>query len=346
MFSILLYYCYTPIDDPENFRKEHHLYCLSLNLKGRIIIAKEGINGTVSGIKENCEKYMQFLKSDARFKNIEFKIDEHQGHVFKKLNARVKPELVSLGFPELDPNKKTGVYLEPNEFKRLIHSPPLPPSPPKSPQRGDFPTPLPKGKGDSKSDGKVPPSGGFRGAGRGAVVVLDVRNNVEHKIGKFKNAVTLNIDHFRDFTSKVKELERYKNCRILTYCTGGIRCEKASAYLIQQGFKDVYQLHGGIINYGYKEGGKDFDGSCYVFDSRIAVDVNKVNPVVISRCYICDSTCDRMVNCANPECNLHVPICCKCSEDYEGACSKACMVDPKKRTYNGNGYYQKRYSPG
>ena len=93
-YSILLYYCYTPIDDPENFRKEHHLFCLSSNLKGRIIIAKEGINGTISGIKENCEKYMQFLKSDARFKNIEFKIDEHQGHVFKKLNVRVKPELV------------------------------------------------------------------------------------------------------------------------------------------------------------------------------------------------------------------------------------------------------------
>lgn len=296
-YSVLLYYCYTNIDDPEKFSVEHHLFCLSLKLRGRIIIANEGINGTVSGLKVQCGEYMHFFKSDLRFKNIEFKIDENKDHAFKKLKVHLKPELVTLGLHTLDPNKKTGEYLEPAEFKRMMV--------------------------------------------QEETVVLDMRNNVEHNIGKFKNAVTLNIDHFRDFTSKVKELERYKNYKILMYCTGGVRCEKASAYLLQQGFKDVYQLHGGIINYGNKAGGKDFDGSCYVFDSRIAVDVNKVNPVVISRCYICGSTCDRMVNCANPECNLHLPICKKCGLTYEGACSKECMAHPKKRPLRESGYYQK-----
>ena len=96
---------------------------------------------------------------------------------------------------------------------------------------------------------------------------------------------------------------------MITYCTGGIKCEKASAYLLENGFENVYQLHGGIIKHGLEAGGEDFEGKCYVFDNRIAVDVNQVNPRVISKCYICETDCDRMVNCANPTCNLHVPIC-------------------------------------
>lgn len=176
---------------------------------------------------------------------------------------------------------------------------------------------------------------------RDDVVVLDTRNNIEHEVGKFKNALTLDIDHFRDFADHVKHLEPYKDKKILAYCTGGIRCEKATAYLLKQGFKDVYQLHGGILNYSQKTGGKDFDGKMYVFDSRVVSPVNHVNPTVISKCYICGDTTDHVVNCANPECNLHEPICPKCLEEYEGACSTECKNHPRKRSYNPSGYFVK-----
>jgi UPF0176 protein len=117
---------------------------------------------------------------------------------------------------------------------------------------------------------------------------------------------------------------------------------------LEKGFKNVYQLHGGIIKYSLEEGGEDFEGKCYVFDNRVAVDVNKINPKVISTCYICGTPCDRMVNCANPDCNNHVPICEKCGWEMEGACSEPCKQNPRKRVYDGTGYYSTKpngYNP-
>jgi UPF0176 protein len=171
------------------------------------------------------------------------------------------------------------------------------------------------------------------------VVVLDVRSNYEHSVGRFKDAVTLDIQNFREFPEKINELEHLKDKKVITYCTGGIKCEKASALLLEAGFKDVYQLHGGIIKYAKETGGKDFEGVCYVFDGRITVPVNSVNPKTISTCYICNTPSSRMVNCANPECNVHVPMCEKCGEEMEGACSTECKTHPRKREYNGTGYY-------
>ena len=133
------------------------------------------------------------------------------------------------------------------------------------------------------------------------IVILDVRSNYEHELGRFKNAVTLDIENFRDFPDKLNELEQYKGKKIVTYCTGGIKCEKASAFLLEQGFENVHQLHGGIIKYGLEAEGEDFEGKCYVFDNRLSVDVNKVNPKVVSKCFVCETHSDRMVNCANPE---------------------------------------------
>jgi UPF0176 protein len=303
-YSILLYYCYTHIEDPEQFREAHHLYCLENGILGRIIVAQEGLNGTVSGLQENCEKYMRDLKADPRFAHTEFKVEAHDTHAFQKLHVRVKPEIVHSGLTHIRPQEKTGKYVEPDEFKQM------------------------KDKDD--------------------VVLLDVRSNYEHHVGKFKNAVTLDIENFRDFPDKIQELEQYKDKKIITYCTGGIKCEKASAFLLEKGFENVYQLHGGIIKYGLEAGGEDFEGKCYVFDNRIVVDVNKVNPAVISRCYICDTECDRMINCANPVCNNHVPICENCGWQMEGACSEACKEHPEKRPYDGTGYYQKQmngYNP-
>lgn len=303
-YSVLLYYCYTVIEQPEVYREAHHVFCLSLNLRGRIIIAQEGINGTVSGLVEDCEKYMKAMHEDPRFEKTDFKVDYVEKMAFKKLNVRVKDEIVYSSLEHINPTERTGIHLEPSEFKKIK---------------------------DNED-----------------VVILDVRSNYEHKVGKFKNAVTLDMETFREFPEKLVELEKYKNKKVLTYCTGGIKCEKASAFLLENGFENVYQLHGGIIKYGLEEGGEDFEGKCYVFDNRIIIDVNKVNPEVISKCYVCGTISDRMVNCANAACNRHVPVCIDCGWKMEGSCSEACKCHPEKRPYDGTGYYAKElngYNP-
>lgn len=305
-YSILLYYCYTQIHNPEEFREQHHRFCLNNNLRGRIIIASEGLNGTISGLAIDCEAYMQEVEADPRFAGIEFKLEKHDKMAFAKLHVRVKPEVVHVGLPHIDPNDRTGEYVEPEEFRAIIQ--------------------------DQPED----------------TVILDVRSNYEHKLGKFKNAITLDIDNFRDFPEKVKELSELKKKKVITYCTGGIKCEKASAFLLEQGFENVHQLHGGIIKYGIESGGEDFEGSCYVFDNRIGAKVNSVNPKVISTCYITDVPTERMVNCANPHCNIHVPMSEEGAKVYDGCCTAECQNNPDTRPYDGSGYYQKNtnsYNP-
>jgi UPF0176 protein len=295
LYSILLYYCYTPIENPEALRATHHQYCLSHNLRGRIIIAQEGINGTISGSNAACETYMRDLKADARFAHTRFKIAAHDRHAFSKLHVRVKPEIVYANLPHIAPHRKTGAYVTPKELQRMRH----------------------------EKD----------------VVLLDVRSNYEHKLGKFKGAITLNINNFREFPGQVASLTSLKDKRIVTYCTGGVKCEKASAYLLEKGFQNVCQLQGGIIQYGMDTDGADFEGTCYVFDNRLATPINRKNPTIIGKCYVCDAACDRMINCANPTCNKHVPICVPCAATLSGTCSEACHKHPQKRHYDGTGYY-------
>ena len=295
-YSVLLYYIYSPIDNVVEYRDIHHQFCLDHGLLGRIIVAPEGLNGTVSGTKEACEAYMKWVKSDPRFATTDFKMESHDGHAFKKLYVRIKKEIVHSELP-VNPLVRTGKHLEPAEFKKMLHD----------------------------ED----------------VVLVDMRSNYEHMVGRFKGAITFDMENLRELPDHVHEIEHLKDKKIVTYCTGGIKCEKASAYLIERGFENVYQLHGGIIKYGIEEGGENFDGKCYVFDGRLTTEVNKVNPEVISTCFVCGEKCDRMVNCANPVCNEHIPMCEKCGEEMEGACSPACKSHPKKRPYNGTGYYQK-----
>lgn len=303
-YQTLLYYCYSHIQDAEQYAADHLKFCKDLGLTGRIIIADEGLNGTVSGTREQCKAYMDYVYADGRFNATEFKIDDVDEPSFMKMHCRYKSEIVHSGLKDpqvIDPTKKTGKHLEPTEFMEM------------------------KDRDD--------------------VVILDVRSNYEHNLGKFKNAITLDIDNFRDFPAMINELAQYKDKKILTYCTGGIKCEKASALLLHEGFKDVYQLHGGIIKYGKEAGGKDFEGKCYVFDNRIAVDVNSVNPVVVSTCRNCGKTTPKMINCANPECNEHFTQCDECGWELDGACSTACKEHPRKRPYDGTGYYVKVPQP-
>ena len=294
-YSILLYYCYTTIEDPEAFREIHHRYCLGKGLRGRIIIAQEGINGTISGSKEDCKQYIDDFKKDPRFAHTHFKTKDHYQHAFQKLNVRVKKEIVHAGLLHISPSQRTGQYVAPHELRHMRT--------------------------------------------QEEVVLLDVRSNYEHKLGKFKDAITLDINYFREFADRVEDLAPYKDKKVVTYCTGGIRCEKASAYLLEKGFQRVYQLRGGIIQYGLDTDGGDFEGKCYVFDNRLAIPINRKNPTVVSQCYVCHTACDRMVNCANPKCNIHVPICKPCAETLAGACSAACQQQPSKRPYDGTGYY-------
>jgi UPF0176 protein len=304
MYQVLLYYCYTPLENPEQFRDEHHRLCLELDLRGRIIVAHEGLNGTVSGTRENCARYMAAVKADARFAALEFKIDEVEAHTFQKLHVRVKPEIVHSSLHTMKPYEKTGQHLSPEEFKAM------------------------KDRDD--------------------VVVVDVRSDYEYNLGRFKGAVVLDMENFRDFPERVEKLQEFRDKKILTYCTGGVKCEKATAFLLEQGFENVYQLHGGIIKYGIEAGGEDFDGQCYVFDNRVAVDVNRVNPTVISLCHYCQTPSNRLVNCANPHCNAHLPLCESCGQQLAGTCSEACAGHPDKRPYDGTGAYPKlsnHYNP-
>lgn len=303
-YQTLLYYCYSRIENAEQFASDHLRFCKSLNLAGRIIVADEGLNGTVSGTAESCKIYMDTLHDDPRFAKIDFKTDDVDEPSFLKMHCRYKAEIVHSGLRDpqiIDPEKKTGIHLEADEFIRM------------------------KDEED--------------------VVILDVRSDYEHSIGRFKNAVTLDIENFRDFPKKINELAKYKDKKIITYCTGGIKCEKASALLLHEGFENVYQLHGGIIKYGKEAGGKDFEGKCYVFDNRVAVDVNTVNPVVISTCRNCGKHTTKMINCANPECNEHFTQCDECGTRLEGACSEECQAHPRKRVYDGTGYYVKVPQP-
>ena len=299
-YNTLLYYCYSAIENAEQFAADHLQFCKSLNLVGRIIVADEGLNGTVSGTEESCKTYMDSLHADPRFAKIDFKVDEVDEPSFIKMHCRYKSEIVHSGLRDphiINPEQKTGIHLEADEFIQM------------------------------KDDDDV--------------VILDVRSDYEHSIGRFKNAVTLDIENFRDFPAKINELAKYKDKKIITYCTGGIKCEKASALLLHEGFENVYQLHGGIIKYGKEAGGRDFEGKCYVFDNRVAVDVNSVNPVVISTCRNCGGHTIKMINCANPECNEHFTQCDDCGEKLDGACSTSCQSHPRKREYDGTGYYVK-----
>lgn len=302
-YQTLLYYKYSSIPHPEEFAMQHIDFCERLGIVGRIIVAAEGLNGTVSGTVVQCKKYMDYVKSHRQLEGMEFKIDEVDSPSFERLYVRVKPEIVhsSLrGMENVDPNQITGIHLKPHEVDEMI-----------------------------EQDG---------------VVFVDVRSNYESNVGHFKNAVKLDIDNFRDFPEQLKALEHLKDKKIVTYCTGGIKCEKASGYLLKNGFNNVYQVDGGIVKYAKETGGKNFEGKLYVFDNRVVVDVNSIAPSIVSTCKLCGTTSAHMVNCANPECNEHFVLCEDCGWKMEGCCGEACKEAPNKRVYDGTGYYQREAS--
>jgi len=277
---ILLFYKYADIKSPGNFASTHLEMCKKLGVLGKVLVAKEGINGSISGTKKQVEKYKKELKKDKRFSDIQFKEDIGKMHPFARMSVLVKKEIVRLGKKSIDV-KNTGKYISPKEFLDIY-----------------------KKKDD--------------------VIILDARNNYESRVGKFKNAITPDIENFREFPKVAKMLKGKKNKKIVMYCTGGIRCEKASAYLIQNGFKDVSQLDGGIIKFGKKFPDTVWEGKCFVFDKRLLVSINsKDNP--IAKCEICDTGCDLYRNCRNLPCNKLFIMCPDCENKINGCCSSSCL---------------------
>ncbi len=286
-FEILLYYFYTEIEDVEQYRAWQQRLCEELGLHGRILVAREGINGTVSGRVDSTKRYREVLSEHPLTKGIEWKIDPAEGHAFPRLSIKARDEIVTLGLGEGDfsPLEVTGDYLSPVEWQEKM-----------------------------KNDD---------------VVIIDARNDYEWEMGRFEGAVLPPVPSFRDLPDWVREnRENLEGKEILTYCTGGIRCEKFSGFLKREGFEKVYQLHGGIVTYGKDEEvkGEGFEGKCYVFDERIGVEVNRTEGAsVIARCKWCDEPCDIQINCAFSRCNERHFCCPSCEAKTKSYCQEACV---------------------
>jgi len=276
----ILFYKYTNIKNPNIFRENQHKLCKQLNLLGTILIAKEGINGCLSGKDANIKKYMDAVHEDSKFSDVKFKITNTNKHNFKRLSVRIREEIVASRL-KVD-LKNAAPYVEPKELKKLL----------------DKNEPL---------------------------LLLDVRNKYEGKIGRFRKTVTIPLDTFRQLPNKINNIKNFKNKKIVTYCTGGVRCEKASAYLIEQGFTDVYQLHGGILNYGNEIGNEHWHGKCFVFDTRGAIEIDPHNPSkIISQCTLCHLPSTDYHNCVLTSCDKRFIACKDCKKTLKNCCSKNC----------------------
>ncbi len=285
-FTIILFYKYVPIENPEELRDEQRLICEKLGLKGWVIVAKEGINATLEGMIENINEYLKEFLSDPRFANTHIKKSAGTGDAFPKLSVKVRKEIVTLGLEEdINPNEITGKHLKPEELKKWYES------------------------------GKK-----FK--------IIDMRNDYEFKVGRFNGSIMPDLQNFRDLNKEISKIENYKDETVLTVCTGGVRCEKASGLLVREGFKDVYQLDGGIVSYIEKFPGSEFEGSLYVFDRRIIMDFDpKEKHKVVGTCEKCGVFSERYVNCKNPMCNKHFLCCEDCSEDDGKAyCGDQCKM--------------------
>ena len=281
MQKILLYYKFVPLSDPEAVKLWQKTLCESLNLKGRILVSRHGLNGTVGGDIEDLKAYVKATKSYPAFKGIVFKWSEGSRDNFPRLSVRHRRELV--GFKnsddefEVDENGVIGggKHLKPAQVNEMVQK-----------------------FGDD-------------------VVFFDGRNAHEAAIGKFKNAVVPNTTTSRDFIAEL-ESDKYddlKDKKVVTYCTGGVRCEVISAMMKKRGFKDVYQIDGGIVKYGEAFGDDGlWEGSLRVFDDRMTVDFSD-HAKVIGECIHCQGKTSNYENCAEPTCNQLVLICEECKKD-------------------------------
>ena len=281
MQKILLYYKFSPLSDPEAVKLWQKSLCDNLNLKGRILISRHGINGTVGGDIDDLKSYIKSTKQFEQFKDIVWKWSDGSREDFPRMSVKNRRELV--GFKnsddEFDVDEKGviggGQHLKPEQVHELVEK-----------------------YGDD-------------------VVFFDGRNQHEAKIGKFKNAIVPNTNTSRDFIAELdsNKYDELKNKKIVTYCTGGIRCEVISAMMKKRGFSDVYQIDGGIVKYGEKYGDDGlWEGSLRVFDNRMTIDFSD-HTKTIGQCTHCQGKTSNFENCALAECNDLVLICEDCKQD-------------------------------
>lgn len=223
-------YKFVALPDYEAFREPLLAQCRVNNLKGTLLLAEEGINGTIAGSRAELDRVLDWLRSDPRLRELEHKESLHDEQPFLRMKVKLKREIVTMGVPQVDPQRVVGTYVTPDAWDGLVCDP--------------------------------------------DVTLIDTRNDYECAIGSFRGAVDPGITTFRDFPAWVKEnLDPQKNRKVAMFCTGGIRCEKASSYLLEQGFEAVFHLKGGILKYleEVPAESSSWEGECFVFDERVAV---------------------------------------------------------------------------
>ncbi|MEK7602042.1 MAG: rhodanese-related sulfurtransferase [Patescibacteria group bacterium] len=280
-YQVLLFYKYVTIEDPTVLMHEVRTLAQKHHLLGRVLIAEEGINGTLEGTLPNTEAFVSAFFSNPRFTDILVKRSTGNGVSFKKLVVKVRDEIVGTRFDkEIDPRVRTAPRIQPEELRSWYE------------QGEDF-------------------------------VVVDMRNDYEYRSGHFTDSINPGLSNSRDLPEALPKLAVYKDKKVLTVCTGGVRCEKMSAYLLHEGFSDVYQLENGIHGYMEKYPGKDFKGTLYTFDKRLTMDFGGDREVV-GRCYHCDTPTETYVNCGNDFCHLHFLVCSECKGEGSAYCTPTC----------------------
>ena len=290
----MLFYKFAPLADPEAIRLWQRALCERFNLNGRIIISRHGINGTVGGLLSDLKKYVRGVKEFAPFKDIDFKWSKEEtlvGDEFPRLEIRVRDEIVTFGRPDEIVVDETGVvgggvHLKPKEVNQLVAD------------RGD------------------------------EVIFFDGRSAHEARIGKFKNAVVTDVATTPDFVGELEsgKYDHLKNKPVVTYCTGGIRCEVLSVLMKNRGFKEVYQIDGGIVRYG-EEFGDDslWEGSLYVFDKRLKIDFSD-HAKVLGSCDFCSGKTNQFYDCANLECRCLFLVCADCASKNSKITCPSCRT--------------------
>jgi UPF0176 protein len=271
--------------DLERLRGNYIKFCKKIGIKGKILIVKEGINGSASGTVEQINEFKKHLLKNKFFNDLTFRENFSNDYAFKRMLVKVRNEIVTSGLKA--DLKDNGEHISPKKLKEML---------------------------DKKED----------------IILLDARNDYESKIGKFKAAITPNIHEFRQFKRLLKDLAKYKDKKIVMYCTGGVRCEKSSAFLKENGFKNVFQLEGGIINYINQFPDSHFEGRCFVFDNRISIPSGSKN-TEISMCDYCHIPSSRYINCINEKCDKFFICCEECDKIMRHSCSKQCKIKAFKR---------------
>ena len=230
-FKVISFYKFIEIANKEKIKKEIEQFINIKTIRGTILIAEEGINGSISGEEKDLEEIIKFIGEILSIKKLGIKINSVDFLPFNRIKIRLKKEIVSLGKGKFDLKNKCKNFINPTEWNDFIN--------------------------------------------REDVTVIDLRNSYEIGIGRFKNSINPKTKTFREFPKKMKTMKLDKNQKIAIYCTGGIRCEKASYYLNKEGYKHIYQLKGGIINYlDYVNKNciaNEWEGECFVFDNRVTV---------------------------------------------------------------------------